>query len=85
LPNVLEKVSRALKLGGIAYMSFKWGESDGLDDRGRYFTQQTVDSLDTLIQSIPALTVMDVWSETRPLRGKEQTWVIALARKKGLA
>lgn len=81
LPDALERVGRALKDGGVAYMSFKWGEGDRLDDRGRYFTNQTVDSLASLIESIPALSVIDLWMESRPLRGKAQRWVMALTRK----
>ncbi len=83
LQDALARVGRALKIGGLAYMSFKWGEDDSLDERGRHFTKQTVDSLAALLELVPALSVVEVWSESRLLRGSEQAWVMALARKVG--
>lgn len=37
LPQVLARVSRALKPGGLHFASYKGGEIEGRDDHGRYF------------------------------------------------
>tara|TARA_R110002049_G_scaffold114812_8_gene266167 strand:+ start:9008 stop:9985 length:978 start_codon:yes stop_codon:yes gene_type:complete len=81
LPDVLTRISLALKDGGIAYLSFKWGDADSVDDRGRHFTNLTEDSLTGLIGDLTAFTVIKIWTETKPLRDGEQQWVYALLRK----
>lgn len=37
LPDILERIHRALKPGGVFYASFKAGEAEGRDRFGRYF------------------------------------------------
>jgi len=79
--DVLSRIVLALKSDGIAYLSFKWGEDESFDDRGRYFNNYTLVSLQALIDEIPNFSVIDLWTETKPLRDGEQQWVSILLKK----
>lgn len=79
--DVLSRIVLALKSDGIAYLSFKWGENESFDDRGRYFNNYTLVSLQALIDEIPNFSVIDLWTETKPLRDGEQQWVNILLKK----
>lgn len=81
LPGLLTRISQALKDGGVAYLSFKWGDADSVDDRGRHFTNLTEDSLTGLLGALTGFAVIKIWTETKPLRDGEQQWVNALVRK----
>ncbi|MEH6519292.1 MAG: NUDIX domain-containing protein [Halioglobus sp.] len=81
LPDVLTRISNALKDGGVAYLSFKWGDADSVDDRGRHFTNFTEDTLTGLLGALTDFTVIKIWTEIKPLRNGEQQWVNALVRK----
>ena len=79
--DVLARIVLALKPNGVAYMSFKWGGNETTDERGRYFNNYTLASLQSLIDEVPELTVVELWSETKPLRGSKQKWVNVLVAK----
>jgi mutator protein MutT len=81
LPDVLVRIANALKDNGVAYLSFKWGETDSVDKRGRHFTNLTEHSLLGLLDEMPDFTLINVWSETKPLRDSEQRWVNALVKR----
>lgn len=49
LPQVLNKCFKALKNNGVMYMSFKYGEYEGIRN-GRYFTDLTEEKLRKLIE-----------------------------------
>ncbi|MBU2643629.1 NUDIX domain-containing protein [bacterium] len=79
--DVLARITQALKDRGVVYMSFKWGDRETVDEKGRYFNNYTEDSLAALLADVTDLSVIDIWSHTMPLRNTEQKWVNALARK----
>lgn len=79
--DVLSRILLALKVDGIAYLSFKWGEGETVDDRGRYFNNFTLASLQALIDEVPEFSVIKLWTETKPLREGEQQWANALVKK----
>lgn len=81
ITDVLNRILSALKPHGVAYISFKWGTQDAIDNKGRAFNNYTKDTLDSLLSSISMLTVIDLWTHTLPLRGSEQKWVNALIKK----
>ena len=81
LENVLSLISRALVPNGVVYMSFKWGDKETYDKRGRYFNNYTDSSLLAVIQKVTSLTVLDIWSDVKPLRDGEQKWINALVKK----
>lgn len=81
LPDVLKRIALALRDNGVAYFSFKWGEADSVDERGRHFTNLTEGSLLGLLGAVPYFSMINVWSETKPLRDSEQRWVNALVKR----
>jgi mutator protein MutT len=79
--DVLSRIGLALKPDGTTYLSFKWGEDETVDERGRYFNNYTLATLQALIDEIADFTVIELWTETKPLRDGEQQWVNALIKK----
>jgi mutator protein MutT len=79
--DVLSRIGLALKPDGIAYLSFKWGEDETVDERGRYFNNHTLVTLQALIDEMADFTVIELWSETKPLRDGKQQWANALVKK----
>lgn len=79
--DVLRRVAVSLKSNGVAYMSFKWGNDETVDDKGRYFNNYTLESLHDLINPISSMEIIDEWVESKLLRGIEQKWTNILIRK----
>ena len=78
---MLEKISKALKPGGVLYTSFKDGEFSG-ERNGRFFTDFKEDSFEQLLAQIPDLSIIKSWrtGDVRPGREAEQ-WLNLLLRK----
>jgi hypothetical protein len=75
------RLTRALRPGGVLYMSFKLGESEEVRD-GRLFNDYTEGKLRQVLERHPLLVLLRVWltEDLRPgQRGR--TWVNALLRK----
>ena len=83
LQDVIQRILAALKDQAIAYMSFKWGKSPSVDDRGRHFTNHTTESLSLLLEGIHYAELLDLWDSEATLRGQPQRWVYAIIRKRG--
>ena len=81
LGGILQKISDALKPGGVLYSSFKYGDFEGIR-RGRYFTDLTEDSLAGLMAEVPSLQIVETWTtnDVRPGR-EEERWINILARR----
>lgn len=79
--DVLGRVALSLKPDGVAYMSFKWGEYETIDERGRYFNNYTVESIHKLIDQVENLTVIAEWVENKELREENQKWMNVLVRR----
>ena len=79
LPSVLTKCARALKKDGIMYVSFKYGDFEGVRN-GRFFLDLTENSLNTIISKV-GLTVLDMFvtNDVRP--DKNEKWVNAIIGK----
>jgi SAM-dependent methyltransferase len=82
LPDVLEKMSRALKNKGLIYTSFKLSDFEGYRN-GRYFTDMTKKRLAELLGLVKSLETEELWvtSDVRPGRGEEK-WLNLFLRKK---
>ena len=78
LPDRFTKLANALKPNGLLYVSFKYGEGER-DINGRHFTDLTEQSLQTLIDNEPQLTLQKVWQseDQRPER-KGELWLNGL-------
>lgn len=81
LEDVLKKMTKALRQGGIIYTSFKYGTFSG-ERNGRYFTDMNEETFDKLSQKIQGLKIEEQWitSDVRPGRGEEK-WLNLILRK----
>lgn len=81
LPDVLRKMCQAVKKNGIIYMSFKYGDYEGLR-KERYFTDLTEVTAQELLQTVPELQVEKQWitGDVRTGRGDER-WLNLILRK----
>lgn len=81
MPNVLGKVSAALKPGGVLYASFKYGSDERVCD-GRFFNDYTQNDLDTLLTTENQLSLLEYWitEDVRPERSGER-WLNFIAKK----
>ena len=81
LKNVLVKMCMALKDGGIAYSSFKYGTFEGKRN-DRYFTDFTEESFEDFTSSINGLKIEKMWitADVRPGREQEK-WLNIILRK----
>jgi SAM-dependent methyltransferase len=79
--EVFTRLTRALRLGGVWYMSFKAGEAEGIRD-GRFFNDYTEASLLESLGREPARAILHTW-QTQDIRPEQRgtTWISALVRK----
>ena len=73
LPDIIRRVSKALKNNGIFYVSFKYGDQEGYRN-GRYFTDLKEDTFAQLMEPFPELVIVDQWisDDARPGRADEK-------------
>lgn len=81
LPDIFQRMKKAVKDNGILYVSFKYGDFRGFRN-GRYFTDLTEESFHHLLDEVTGFTVIDEWisSDARPGRENEK-WLNAIIRK----
>ena len=81
LPDIFRRMERALKPGGILYVSFKYGDFEG-ERSGRYYTDMKEDSFGALVRGVPSIKVRELWvtGDVRPGRETEK-WLNAILRK----
>ena len=81
LPDVFMKMCRALKRGGVLYVSFKYGDFEG-ERNGRYFTDMTEETAGELLENVPELKIKERWvtGDVRAGRGTEK-WLNMILRK----
>ncbi len=82
IPIVIQRIINALKPQGVCYMSFKYGTGETIDSKGRFFNNYTTTTLQHVLHAFKALASLDIWTESHPLRGKQQQWVNALVQKR---
>ena len=81
LPDILKRMENALKPGGTAYISFKYGAFEGYRN-GRYFTDMDEEKFRHLISGFEKLVIIEtrITSDVRPERGEEK-WLNILLKK----
>ena len=81
LPDILLKIEKALKFGGVLYTSFKYGEFEG-ERNGRFFTDMNEDIFSKLLAKSCSLKIEKQWttSDVRPGRDEEK-WLNLILRK----
>lgn len=60
LHSTIERMKNWLVIGGVMYVSFKLGTGDRMDERGRFFTDMTEQSLNNTIQDL-GLAPVFIW------------------------
>lgn len=86
LQGIMGKMTRALKTGGVMYVSFKYGEFEGIRN-GRYFTDMTEKSLDSLIGSINESAKCGIacikrsWMTKDVRKERDEKWLNAIVLK----
>ena len=80
LRDVMHRIGTALKIGGIFYTSFKYGDFAG-ERKGRYFRDFTEESFREFLTDFPEFRITDQWitCDVRPNRGEER-WLNVLLR-----
>ena len=80
LPDIITRMKKAVKTGGILYISFKYGTFEGIRN-GRYFTDLTEESLQTILDEVGGLEIIrtGITGDARPGRGDEK-WLNVLLR-----
>lgn len=81
LKIVMNKMGRALKLDGIIYTSFKYGNFEG-ERNGRFFTDFTLETFEDLIKAVKNINIEEYWitGDVRPERENEK-WLNLILRK----
>ena len=81
LPNILVKISRALKMDGFLYAAFKYGDFCG-ERNGRIFTDLTEQALSEIIKHIECFTIIEtaVTFDVRQEHSDEK-WLNAIIQK----
>lgn len=79
--EIIEKLERALKVGGKFYCSFKYGNKEEVRD-GRFFNYYNEISFEELIVCFSSLKVVKLWKscDVRPGRGEEY-WLNCILNK----
>lgn len=82
LDDALARLLRALKPGGVLYVSVKYGSGERLADDGRHFVDFDKTGIRNLFAKFPDVTLMKTWISggEGPLRGRDN-WLNALALK----
>jgi len=82
MASVMARFRRALRPGGVWYLSFKLGHAVR-QKAGRLFNDQTEESLRTLLDDLGDVDVLETWrtDDVRPGRTDEQ-WLNCLARRR---
>lgn len=81
MPGILNRILKALKPGGVFYMSVKKGDFEGFRHE-RYFADYSMEEMRQIFYKIPGFEVISIWEtdDVRATRDKER-WVNVLARK----
>lgn len=81
LGDIMTKVLRALRSGGVLYVSFKVGESERFVD-GRHFTDFTLASFEAWVAEHKTGTILELWETSDVREGRsDEGWVNAILRK----
>lgn len=81
LKDVMQKMIRAVKCGGIIYTSFKYGTFEG-ERNGRYFTDMDEAKFNEFLQNFSDVKLKALWvkGDVRPDRSAEK-WLNLILRK----
>ncbi len=79
---VLKKLANHLSLDGCLYLSFKYGDFEGVRN-GRYFTDMTEERFEKILQEVSSLSLGEQFITTDVRPGREEKWWNGLIITKG--
>lgn len=80
--DVIKSISCNLNRDGVFYMSFKYGNNEYIDDKGRYFNCYTKESFEEMIKNIPELIIRKTYKSGDTLGGRSNLeWLNVLITK----
>ena len=74
LPELITKMLKSLKKGGVIYMSFKYGDFSGERD-GRHFTDLNEESFRKILSLVKGARILEEWHSEDVRRGKTASWL----------
>ena len=80
LPVVLSRIELALKTPGFVYMSFKYGDFEGIRDE-RYYTDMTPERMAVLLEKTDDLCIIEEWYSDDARKDKIVKWYNVILRK----
>lgn len=80
LPEALASLNRSLKIQGIWYMSFKYGDCQRVKD-GRTFTDMNEERFSALIAQFPELIISQCWLTEDQRSERSDRWLNAIVHK----
>lgn len=80
LPEILEKILKALKVNGICYMSFKYGEGDRYKD-GRQFTDMDELQVQNLLKKFDNILLLQQWITIDKRPDHNEDWLNIIFQK----
>lgn len=80
LPEIIAILRRALVNEGVLYMSFKYGDLDGIRDE-RHFTDMNEELTEDLLGKISGFSLIDIWQSWDVRREKDVHWVNIMLQK----
>ena len=82
LPDVFGRLRQALVPGGVLFTSFKLGEGE-MFRSDRLFSNQTMESFRELIDDVPGLELIEIWTSGDLRSGREhEQWLNTLCRRR---
>jgi SAM-dependent methyltransferase len=81
LPNIFDRILRALKGGGIFHSSFKAGDAEGHDVLGRYYNYPSAEWLTALLDESGWKDIAMTEADGGGFDGKPTKWLYVSARK----
>ena len=80
LPVVLSRIELALKTPGFVYMSFKYGDFEGIRDE-RYYTYMTPERMAAILAKTDDLCIIEEWYSDDARKDKIVKWYNVILRK----
>ena len=81
LPNIFDRILRALKTGGIFHASFKAGEAEGHDKFGRYYNYPSAVWLEAMLSARGWKNITMTEADGGGFDGKPTRWLYVAAHK----
>jgi hypothetical protein len=83
MDDVIHRLARSLKPGGILYITLKSGDGEEVDSNGRLFNFYTPRRLRETLAQQPLLEVINTWQRADTRAGfEDQQWTHGLARRR---